>query len=709
MQPKKAIRIALFGLGLLSIGTQIYLMREFLIVFNGNELVIGVGLAMWMLLTGAGAYLGRFSSFPGNNIGFLIILLLITGILPSFMLAGLDLMKILLVPYGGMVSFGEVILAGSLVQLPFCLLNGFLFSWLCLLSSDNSLAGSYSWESLGSMVSGMLVNFVFLWMFDPFRSLLLLTTVYLILVAVLAFAMLRRIQFYLVLFFSLVLIGVLCFSDLRTYAEKVLYRDQKVIADKGTPYGQVVITENQKQLNFFENGLLLFSTGNEINREENVHFAMVQKDNPRHILLISGGFSGTLEEIMKYKPDLVDYVETDPSLIGITSGFTRQLKHSCIAVHETDARRFLRETKQTYDVVLVNIPPPYTLQLNRYYTFEFLKEIRKKMNPGAVIAYHLPTTSDYVSESAAKLNSVLWRTLSQCFTRVIIIPAEQNYFLASDSALYMDIPGRIQQKRIATVYVNRYYLDAGQMKERSHYVTKNLTLPGPVNHDFHPYAMLYQISWWLTFFSFNPIIFLLIFVTILLILLMSLNSVSAGLFTGGFTLASTEIILILGLQVLSGFVFGMIGAIIMIFMLGLATGSGFGIRIFRAGTFNSYLSMQMILAVYSICLPFLILWLNNSLLGERGIQLILAVSAFLAAFVVGMEYRMASVLSKNSLRETVTRNYPADLFGSAIGAFSLACFLFPFFGILITGLFLASLNLLSAFFLLISRRKFVSL
>jgi len=46
--------------------------------------------------------------------------------------------------------------------------------------------------------------------------------------------------------------------------------------------------------------MLLFSTGNEISNEENVHYAMVQHPNPENILLISGGFSGTIAEIMKY-------------------------------------------------------------------------------------------------------------------------------------------------------------------------------------------------------------------------------------------------------------------------------------------------------------------------------------------------------------------------------------------------------------------------
>ena len=49
----------MFVLGFSSLYTQVFLLREFLSIFNGNELVLGIVLANWMLLTGTGAYLGK--------------------------------------------------------------------------------------------------------------------------------------------------------------------------------------------------------------------------------------------------------------------------------------------------------------------------------------------------------------------------------------------------------------------------------------------------------------------------------------------------------------------------------------------------------------------------------------------------------------------------------------------------------------------------
>jgi len=53
--------LVIFTLGLITISTQIVLLREFLSIFYGNELVVGMILTNWMLLTGLGAYIGRIS------------------------------------------------------------------------------------------------------------------------------------------------------------------------------------------------------------------------------------------------------------------------------------------------------------------------------------------------------------------------------------------------------------------------------------------------------------------------------------------------------------------------------------------------------------------------------------------------------------------------------------------------------------------------
>ena len=53
-------------------------------------------------------------------------------------------------------------------------------------------------------------------------------------------------------------------------------------------------------MNYFENGVVLFSDGNVVQREEDVHYALLQKPMAKKVLLMGGGVTGTLSEILKY-------------------------------------------------------------------------------------------------------------------------------------------------------------------------------------------------------------------------------------------------------------------------------------------------------------------------------------------------------------------------------------------------------------------------
>ncbi|MBP6871594.1 MAG: hypothetical protein KBC43_06280, partial [Bacteroidales bacterium] len=55
-------RLLLVLLGFTAMATQVILIREALSIFQGNELVIGMFLGIWMILTATGAYLSVQSS-----------------------------------------------------------------------------------------------------------------------------------------------------------------------------------------------------------------------------------------------------------------------------------------------------------------------------------------------------------------------------------------------------------------------------------------------------------------------------------------------------------------------------------------------------------------------------------------------------------------------------------------------------------------------
>jgi spermidine synthase len=710
---KQGILLSLFVLGFSSLYTQVFLLREFLSIFNGNELVLGIVLANWMLLTGTGAYLGRFFRTTRNHLSFVVFLQLLITLLPILTLVKLDLWHALVLPEGTMAGLTQIILASFIIQAPFCLLNGFLFSAYSSVVADTGLtdpAGrSYAIEATGSIAGGILVNFLILWIFDAITGLRILLWINLMSFVILAILLLGRKFLWLALPVALAIASVPLLVDIKGFASGLLYPGQEMLYDRLTPYGRVVITKNAGQLNFYENGLLLFSSGNEIQNEEVVHFAMIQHNDPKRILVIGGGISGIMDEILKYSPDRIDYAELNPAIIEAGEKFARFKAGPLIRVFNEDGRRMLKQTGETYDIVLINLPEPSTLQVNRYYTLEFFRELKSHMRPGGVVSLGLPSTADYVSGIAGKLNAVMVRTLEEVFRNVLILPGLRNYFLASDNTLYTDVASRIEKKGISTLYVNPWYFDDNLLRDRSGFIQQQLTASVPSNRDFHPVAFFYQLQYWTTFFRADYEVIAVIAAVIILMMALSMNVISLGLFTGGFTVSSLEIIILLAFQVVYGYVFQMTGIIITVFMAGLFAGSFFRAKIYPVAHGRFFLHVQLTLALFSLGFPFIILAMNSPRIPDllaRGVFFILA---FLSAFLAGLEFSLAAAIRKQYYSKVISENYSADLFGSALGAILMTVILLPFLGLIGSCLVLAGLNLLSAGILLFWRKKVVSL
>jgi len=345
-QFKRILGLCLLILGFSSIFTQIYFVREFLDLFHGNEIVIGIVFSSWMLLTGLGAWLGRFFNRIKGRLGFIFFLQIIFTILPLLTILKIDLWRSFLFPSGITASFTQILYSVFLLQLPFCLVNGFLFvaytSMLSGYSNENRSGQAYSMESLGSVIGGMVVNLILLWHLDNFHSLLILITLNFIAVSIYISILHRVWQKGLLVILMMAINLIFIKFDLLKFVEQKLFSEQQVVYHQSSPYGTVVVTKNDGQFNFYENGLMAFSSGNEIFNEEAVHFAMIQHPDPRHVLLVSGGISGIAEEIMKYHPVEIDYFELNPAVTEIGLNMNKILSDPIVKIHNEDARGYLK-------------------------------------------------------------------------------------------------------------------------------------------------------------------------------------------------------------------------------------------------------------------------------------------------------------------------------------------------------------------------------
>ena len=492
-QTRRLLLLAVGTLGVSAVMTQLALMRELLAAFSGNELVFGISLGSWLLLTAAGTWLGRIlaptdhrnetsttaktavrdatlSSRAGGGdvsapIDFLVVGLICIAVLPLMQVVAVRVLRDVVFVRGATAGVTGTVLASMAALLPFCLVAGAFLTLACAVlarGADSTAIGRvYLADSLGSIGGGILFSFVLLPWFDHFALLCFPAALSLLLAAVLAWHFHRWLLLASTLTVAAGLGTHVALINADAITTAVQHWGEPIVFRANSPYGRLVVADDSGQLTFFENGVPLLSAPNIDQLEETVHYAMSQRPDAHKVLLISGGVSGTAREILRYGVNEVVYVEIDPMIIAAGRQLLPlNLASPQIRVITTDGRRFVQQTGERFDVVIIDLPDPSTAQLNRYYTAGFYAEVRRILSLGGVVSFALGRYENYVSPELAQLLASAHRTLRQSFAEVRMIPGGRVYFLASDGPLFDNIAERIEQQGIKTKLMNRHYLDA---------------------------------------------------------------------------------------------------------------------------------------------------------------------------------------------------------------------------------------------------------
>ncbi len=702
---QRLLFFAITTLGISSIVTQLFITREFLNVFQGNELIFGILLANWLMFTGAGAYAGKLIGRIKNKIPLLVVFQFMIALLPIISITIIRMIKPVVMSSGtpgmaGVFSYSLLILS------PYCVISGFLLTLACSVFSEKRTEGQigkvYLIDNIGDIMGGFLFSFVLVYVLDSFQMALFLMAVIMLSAYLLAFhAGSKKLMLSSVLIVAVVSAFFSSF-DLNSITTEMMFPGQEVIHQESSPYGNLVVTKTGRQINFFENGLPLFSTDNTAEAEETVHYAMVQHPDPRRVLLISGGASGTTEEVLKYEVENIDYVELDPTIISAGRKYTRSLDSDKINTHQTDGRLFVKTTREKYDVVIIDLPDPGNAQVNRFYSLEFFRDLMRVMNSGGVISLSISSSPNYMNHETVRMNSIIYHTLGSVFGNVIVIPAgDSNFFVASDSELSYDIPYLVRERGVETRYVNENYLKGTLTEERISYTLDAMKSESPtLNTDFRPLAYYYHILFWETQFRSDLLPVILIAAAALVLIFSRMTPVPFAITTTGFAASSLEVVLLLGFQILYGYVYQYIGIIIAFFMLGLAAGAYFMNRSLHEKTRKDMINIEFSVFLFSISLPVILVIL--SLFGSHFTTMISSVFVFplltlAMASLVGMEFPLASKLhlEKKQIEHTAGVLYASDLLGAMIGALVTSAFLIPVFGIIDTCVLVGVVNLVS--------------
>jgi len=490
-------RLPPFILGFLAMAFQAFLLREFGAEFTGNELTFGLVLGSWLFWGGAGSLIK-----PGRKPGGTAKLAGLYGLAIAFFALGLAalrfshrIMGILPAELTGLIPALGFALALSLL-LSFPLGHAFALN-AGLLGGD--VATVYLLESAGAAAAGLVVHFALIPHLSNWQGAAAAGAA----AAIAVLIAMRPGRWKPVLAAALVLAAGIAVWDVP--AQKAAWRPLGLVDTEDTPYGRLQVIRNEEQVTFFNNGMAVFSHPDVGAAEESVHFALLQREGPRRVLLIGGGASGGAAEALKHSGVRVDCVEIDPAVIRLAkehlAGPDRAaLDDPRVGVFYRDGRAFLARTAERYDAVLLSLPPPATAQVNRYYTREFFLEVRDKLSPGGVFSFVVPSAENYISDPLAQFLSSLAATLRGVFPEVRAVPGANCVFLASDGPLTVDparLAAAVESLGLGLRFVSPGMLPARLDPARLEYLDAKLSAPGArINRDLVPVSYYFHAVLW---------------------------------------------------------------------------------------------------------------------------------------------------------------------------------------------------------------------
>lgn len=673
--------INLLFIGFVSSSVQLLLMREMMNIAGGYELITGTFLGSWLIGSAIGAAMARKSQI--NNIGKINLVFALTPLLSLLLMI---ILNRLFLNTGETPSFLLSIIFTLIVLLPFCFISGFAFIRILSFagSSNNFSSGkSFSIETTGGIAAGIAISVLASGLLNTYQLLLLIILIFLTYVLNSFYLLKRKMKI-----LSGIAAGItgliILFSNPDILFRQLLLHGTKVKSSEDTSYGNITTAEYGGEKSIYYNQRLLAWQNNEIEREENIHYAMLQHDKPEKVLIISGDIRSHLPEIFKYPVNKVYYVERDPALLR-TESSALDYQNDRLTIESNDAYRFIKKTKENFDVIILLLPPSSTLMLNRYYTTEFFSEIKKKLDGKGVFMCSPGTGENYYNKESTILYSSVFNSLASVFRNVIPIVGNKLYYIASDGELSSSICSLSEKRGINNIYVSRDFLSDDMLNRKSAEVISIIDRGIRQNSIEFPVACFHFQSYNLSKNLNERIPSIMLMILIFVMPVFTIRTKNLIMYSSAAALAGFEIIMLLTLQSVIGNMYQLTGLIIAGLMTGLAVGAGTNLPFLKVVSFK-------INAIFLVLFYLLTGLIFNNILKTENYFLIIClilILTFIPALFTGQLFR--KLTERNELYSGPSAVYSADMAGSALGFIIISGLAIPALGVRITIFLLSAL------------------
>jgi spermidine synthase len=199
-------------------------------------------------------------------------------------------------------------------------------------------------------------------------------------------------------------------DQISSLAEDKFYQDRIIISET-SPYQRIIVTQNSSLnragLRLYLNGNLQFAERDEYRYHEAlVHPAMSAHGAPKKVAVLGGGDGMAVREVLKYSSvESVTLVELDPAMTRL---FSRQpalvqlnggaLSSPLVKAVNQDAFKWLNETQDMFDVIVVDFPDPTNFSIGKLYTSSFYALLQARLAASGYAV--IQTTSPLVARQS---------------------------------------------------------------------------------------------------------------------------------------------------------------------------------------------------------------------------------------------------------------------------------------------------------------------
>ncbi|MCK5825094.1 MAG: polyamine aminopropyltransferase [Ichthyobacteriaceae bacterium] len=181
--------------------------------------------------------------------------------------------------------------------------------------------------------------------------------------------------------------NIILFGEQRKYKDRIVFEEQ-------SKYQKITITQWKNDYWLYINGNEQLSTFDEfLYHEPLVHPVMQLAKEHNNILILGGGDGFAVNELLKYKDvKHITMVDLDPAMTNLgknnpimTKFNNNSMSSPKLKIINTDGFNFLENTSEFYDVIIIDLPDPKSIELNKLYTKEFYQIAKIKLRTNGLL------------------------------------------------------------------------------------------------------------------------------------------------------------------------------------------------------------------------------------------------------------------------------------------------------------------------------------